>query len=97
MDSERYVDVQWNQSGRNQHKHAANIRVISHDVPGVLKSFSEIFAEQNVNIFNLKIHSTKDLKAVSLFSVEVQSLNQLQSLVRSLKSLKSVISVKREE
>lgn len=97
MDSERYVDVQWNQSGRNQHKHAADIRVISHDVPGVLKSFSEIFAEQNVNIFNLKIQSTKDLKAVSLFSVEVQSLNQLQSLIRSLKSLKSVISVKREE
>ena len=98
MDSERYVDVQWNQSRKEQHnKHVTEIRVVSHDVPGVLKSFSEVFAEQNVNIFNLKVSATKDLKAVSLFSVEVRDLKQLQILVRSLKSLKSVISVSREE
>lgn len=98
MDSERYVDVQWNQNRREQNnKHIAEIKVVSHDVPGVLKSFSEVFAEQNVNIFNLKVNSTKDLKAVSLFSVEVRDLKQLQILVRSLKLLKHVISVSREE
>ena len=97
MDSERYVDVQWNQNRKEKNRHIAEIRVVSHDVPGVLKSFSEVFAEQNVNILNLKVTSTKDLKAVSLFSVEVRNLKQLQILIRSLKSLKHVISVSRDE
>ena len=97
MDSERYVDVQWNQNRREKHKHIVDITIVSHDVPGVLKSFSEVFAEQNVNIINLKVSSTRDLKAMSLFSVEVQDLKQLQFLIRSLKSLKNVISVTRGE
>ncbi len=96
MDSERYVDVQWNQDRRVKHKHIVNIRVVSHDVPGVLKHFSEVFAEQNMNICNLKVASNKDMKAVSIFSVEVQNLKQLQIVLRSLKSLKNVISVSRE-
>ena len=95
MDSERYVDVQWNQNRREQHKHIVDIKIVSHDVPGVLKSFSEVFAEQNVNIINLKVSPNKDLKAMSLFSIEVQDLKQFQFLVRSLKSLKHVISVAR--
>ena len=97
MDSERYVDVQWNQSHRVKHKHIVNIRIISHDIPGVLKNFSEVFAEQNMNICNLKVTSSKDMKAVSIFSVEVQNLKQLQIVIRALKSLKNVISVAREE
>ncbi|MDE0119288.1 MAG: bifunctional (p)ppGpp synthetase/guanosine-3',5'-bis(diphosphate) 3'-pyrophosphohydrolase [Bdellovibrionales bacterium] len=96
MDSERYVDVQWNQDRRIKHKHIVNIRVVSHDVPGVLKNFSEVFAEQNMNICNLKVSSNKDMKAVSIFSAEVQNLKQLQMVIRSLKSLKNVISVSRE-
>jgi len=96
MDSERYVDVHWNQSRQTkQNKHVGEITIVSHDIPGVLKNFSEIFAEQNVNIFNLKVKSTKDLKSVSLFSVEVKDLNQLQQIIRSLKALKYVISVTR--
>lgn len=94
MDSERYIDVQWNPNKKTkQNKHAVDIKVVSHDVPGVLKSFSEVFAEQNINIFNLKVASTKDRKAVSLFSVEVQDLKQLQAVIRSLKSLKHVLNV----
>ena len=95
LDSERYVDVQWNHSRRVRHQHRADIRIVSHDVPGVLKNFSEVFADQNMNIFNLKVTSTKDMKAVSVFSVEVQNLKQLQIVMRSLKSLKHVISVLR--
>ncbi len=96
MDSERYIDTQWNPNKKTMdNKHAVDIKVVSQDVPGVLKSFSEVFAEQNLNIFNLKVTSLKDKKAVSLFSVEVRDLKQLKTVIRSLKSLKHVINVVR--
>ena len=96
MDSERYVDVQWNQNHRTKYKHTVDLRIVSHDVPGVLKDCSGIFAEQNMNILNIKVNTTKDVKAVSLFSLEVQDLKQLQILMGSLKALKDVISVTRK-
>ncbi len=95
MDSERYVDVEWSPQRRMNHKHIVDIRIVSHDIPGVLKNFSEVFSEQSVNISNLKVISTKDLKALSVFSVEVHDLKQLQILMRSLKSLRHTISVTR--
>ena len=95
MDSERYVDVEWSPQRRMDHKHIVDIRIVSHDIPGVLKNFSEVFSEQSVNISNLKVISTKDLKALSVFSVEVHDLKQLQILMRSLKSLRHTISVTR--
>ena len=94
LDSERYVDVQWN---RNQKaRHIVLIKVLAHDVPGVLTDLSAVFANQNVNILQLKVTGNKDFKSTCLFSVELRDLEQLQSLLQSLKSLKSVISVARE-
>ena len=97
LNSERYVDVEWNPIHKGQSKHTVGIKVLSPDVPGVLNSMSAVFADQNVNILNIKVSKTKEMKALSLFQVEVRDLNQLDTLIRSLKTLKNVISVHREE
>ena len=94
MDSERYVDVQWNQNSGG-HKHTAVIKVITHDTPGALNALTKVFVEQNVNIFNLKAHIIRDMKSVCFFSVLVKDLKQLQNLIYSLKSIKHVINVTR--
>ena len=97
LNSERFVEVEWNPGHKGKHKHTVGIKVLSPDVPGVLNSVSAVFADQNVNILNIKVSSTKEMKALSLFQVEVQDLKQLETLVRSLKALKNIISVQREE
>ena len=97
LDSERYVEVAWNSSHKGKHQHVVGIQVLSPNVPGVLNNVSAVFADQNVNILNIKVSNTKEMKALSLFQVEVQNLNQLETLIRSLKSLKNVISAHREE
>ena len=97
LNSERYVDVDWNPSHKGKHQHSVGIQVLSPNVPGVLNQVSAVFADQNVNILNIKVSNTKEMKALSLFQVEVQNLNQLDTLIRSLKSLKNVISTRRDE
>ena len=97
LDSERYVEVDWNRSHKGKHQHVVGIQVLSPNVPGVLNQMSAVFADQNVNILNIKVSNTKEMKALSCFQVEVQNLNQLEILIRSLKSLKNVISARREE
>ena len=97
LDSERYVEVDWNPSHKGKHQHVVGIQVLSPNVPGVLNKVSAVFADQNVNILNIKVSNTKEMKAISLFQVEVQNLNQLEILIRSLKTLKHVISARREE
>ena len=94
MNSERYVDIQWNQNKSN-HRHIAIIKVITYDTPGVLNGLTKIFAEQNVNILNLKAHLIKDMKSVCFFSVIVKDLKQLQNLISSLKSIKHVLHATR--
>ena len=94
LDSERYVDVQW--SEKQDSRHIVLIKVLAHDEPGVLTDLSGVFANQNVNILQLKVTGNKDFKSTCLFSVELKGLGQLQSLLQSIKTLKAVISVARE-
>ena len=94
MDSARYVDVQWNPKTARQ-DYTAVLKVVAQDSPGALKSMTEVFAGQNVNIFNLKAHLIKDMKSVCLFSLAVRDLTQLRHLMQSLKAIKYVLSVTR--
>ena len=97
MDVARYVDVQWNASSKAKHKHVSLIQIVVNNVPGVLNQISAVFAEQNVNIFHLEVSHTKDMKSIIQLNVEVRNLQQLQELVKSLRSAKNIISVTRKE
>ncbi len=96
MNSERYVDVQWNPKTKIGQSYTAVLKVVTHDTPGVLKSMTEVFAEQSVNIFHLKAHRIRDMKSACLFHLSVQNLKQLQNLIQSLKKIKSILSVQRD-
>ncbi len=93
MDSDRYVNVQWNEKQKETHRYTVLMKIVCHDGPGVLKNISEVFAENNVNITNLKVDHTKELRAICVFYVEVKNLEQLQTLIRSIKNVKNIISV----
>jgi len=97
MEADRYVDVQWSVSSRTKHKHISFIHILAHDVPGVLNQVSAVFAEQNVNISHLRVSHTKDMKSMIQLNVEVQNSQQLQELIKSLRSVKHIIRVNRKE
>lgn len=97
MEADRYVDVQWNTSSKTKHKHISFVQILVHNVTGVLNQVSAVFAEQNVNISHLRVSHTKDMKSMIQLNVEVQNLQQLQELIKSLRSVKHIIQVNRKE
>ncbi|MBC7691734.1 MAG: bifunctional (p)ppGpp synthetase/guanosine-3',5'-bis(diphosphate) 3'-pyrophosphohydrolase [Methylotenera sp.] len=95
-DQERRVDVKWNLAERvgGTRRHV-KIRILTHDEPGLLALMSQTIASLGVNIASANIRTTKDKKAIALFDVEVNDLNQLQKVTNALESKKGVISVER--
>ena len=92
-ENERKVDVKWNTAVpvRRQVK----IRVLSHDVPGILANMSQAISGCGVNISQANIRTTKDRKAISMFEVEVNNTEQLSRVLSALESKKGVINVER--
>ncbi len=92
-DPDRKVSVQWNL--QTPVKRNVRIRVLSHDLPGVLALMSQTITGCGVNISQAHIRTTKDRKAVSYFEVEVGSTEELSRVLGALESKKGVINVER--
>lgn len=96
LDSDRRIDVNWSvQSAPEGNERTVRVRVISADVPGLLKNMSETFSTRGINIHNAQIRTTKDNKAISLFDVQVKDTNQLSLVMQDLSKIKGVIGVTR--
>jgi guanosine-3',5'-bis(diphosphate) 3'-pyrophosphohydrolase len=96
FDQLRRVDVEWNvKEADSGHERMVKIRIISQDMPGMLKSMSEAFSTQGINIHNAQVRTTRDAKAVALFDVTVKSTQQLNQVIFDLQKIKGVIGVSR--
>lgn len=96
FDQLRKVDVNWNskQASEGQER-VVRLKVISQDVPGLLKLMSEAFAQQGINIQSAQIRTTKDKKAVCNFEVSVRDAGQLNQAIYEIQKIKGIIGVSR--
>lgn len=97
LDLLRRVDVNWasKQAAEGQER-AVRLKVVSHDVQGLLKLMSEAFAAQGINIQGVNIRTTKDKKAVCHFEISVKDSAQLQQAIFELQKIKGILGVSRE-
>lgn len=95
LDQARRIDVEWSGDTRPDVGRLVRIRVVSHDVPGLLKDMTEVFSSHGVNIHNAQARTTKDLKAICTFDVTVRDTKQLSELMSGLMKLKGVIGATR--
>ncbi len=96
LDQDRRIDVGWNKNvGGPESGRMVKVRVISHDSPGLLKNMTEVFSSNGVNIQNAQIRTTKDLKAICLFDVNIKDTSQLSHVMSLLMKLKGVLGVTR--
>ncbi len=95
MDQDRRIDVGWSGTKSPEAGRTVTIRVVSHDTAGLLKLMSEVFAIHSINILNAQARTTKDLKAICTFDVNVRDTRQLSEVMSDLGKLKGVIGVTR--
>jgi GTP pyrophosphokinase len=92
-DPERRIDVAWNKI-----KTAVlpvKIRVLCHDVKGILANITMAITNCEANISSAQIQSTVDQRGENTFEVNVKDLTHLQKVMNALMRVKGVIKVER--
>ena len=92
-DIQRRIDVAWNKA-----KTAAlpvKIRVLCHDVKGILAGITLAITNCEANISSAQIHSTVDKRGENIFEVNVVDLAHLTKVMNALMKVKGVIKVER--
>lgn len=92
-DMTRTVNVMWNPEF--QFKHPVNIRIITHDKPGILSSISKNINNTGINIRSAIAKSLPDHKGSFIFEIEVKDYSELLKTISSIEALDEVISVHR--
>jgi GTP diphosphokinase / guanosine-3',5'-bis(diphosphate) 3'-diphosphatase len=92
-DPHRLVEIEWDHS--KQDKREVKIRVICEDRPGLLADMSKVIVDQKVNIARAQIGTTKDKKAVCVFSISIGDLSHLRKIISTLEGVPGVITVTR--
>lgn len=95
LDQDRRIDVSWSGSSHHEAERMVRVRVTSHDVSGLLKQMTEVFAANGVNIHNAQAKTSRDMKAVCLFDVSVKDTKHLQQVMTEIGKLKGIIAVSR--
>jgi GTP pyrophosphokinase len=95
FDQDRRVEVEWTKNQNVTADRSVRIQIVSLDMPGLLKSMTEAFAAQEINIQNAQIRTTRDHKAVCTFEVNMKNTSQLNQVILELQKIKGVIGVTR--
>ncbi|MCX7982432.1 MAG: bifunctional (p)ppGpp synthetase/guanosine-3',5'-bis(diphosphate) 3'-pyrophosphohydrolase [Syntrophales bacterium] len=93
VDPERLIDVNW--CARPGQTFPVVLRVICQDRKGILAEVSTAISSLDVNIAHAEVNTTADLKAICVFQVDIQDLNQLNQIIAAIKGLRSVLFVER--
>jgi GTP diphosphokinase / guanosine-3',5'-bis(diphosphate) 3'-diphosphatase len=89
----RQLEVEWNEAFT--FKHPVNIRVITHDRPGILSHISKKIGSVGINIRSAIAKSLPDQKGSFIFEVEVKDFSELLQTISAIESMEYVIGVTR--
>jgi GTP pyrophosphokinase len=93
FDPERKLEVQWYLKEKGLG--LAKLVVVCADRIGLLAELSSTITGQAANIARAQIRTAEDMKAINTFEVEVESLEHLQRVMKSLEKVEGVIKVDR--
>jgi GTP pyrophosphokinase len=93
MDKARNLHVEWNK--HYNFAHPVNIKVTTHDKPGILSKISKSINNVGINIRSAIARSMPDQKGSFIFEIEVKDYSELLKTISSIEQMEEVISVSR--
>ena len=91
---ERWLDIDWGDNAEHE-KHVARLKLMLSNEPGALADVANIVAKAEANIMNLNITYRTVSYYEILLDIEVKNVEQLNTLILSLKSSKLISYVAR--
>lgn len=93
IEKSRQVHVEWNK--HYTFSHPVNIKVTTHDKPGILSKISKTINTAGINIRSAIARSMPDQKGNFIFEIEVKDYSELLKTISSIEQMEEVISVNR--
>lgn len=93
MEKARQLVVEWNK--HYNFAHPVNIKVTTHDKPGILSKISKSINTAGINIRSAIARSMPDQKGNFIFEIEVKDYSELLKTISSIEQMEEVISVSR--
>ena len=92
---ERWLDVRWDDDGEEGARFPARIEVVAINEPGTLAQITQVIADTDANISNIKMsHSAPDFSII-VIDVDVFDLKHLNRLIAHMRTRPVVSSVTR--
>jgi guanosine-3',5'-bis(diphosphate) 3'-pyrophosphohydrolase len=92
-DPKRWIEVSW--SGIAEKTYKVSIHVTAENKRGMFAEVSSRISEDNANIVDISAHTTPTDQAEMTLALEVENLDHLNVVIRQLKQIPAVISVRR--
>ena len=89
----RFIEVEW-VSDKNS-SYLTNVQVIATDRKGLLSEITIIVSDMNMMVTGLNAKIDKNAIAIINLSIEISDIEELNKLLRKIKTLEDVIEVKR--
>jgi len=93
IEKSRQIYVEWNKN--YNFSHPVNIKVTTHDKPGILSKISKTINTANINIRAAIARSMPDQKGSIIFEIEVKDYSELLKTISLIEQMEEVISVNR--
>lgn len=93
IEKSRQIHVEWNK--HYSFSHPVNIKVTTHDKPGILSKISKSINTTGINIRSAIARSMPDQKGSFIFEIEVKDYSELLKIISTIEQMEEVISVNR--
>ncbi len=96
FDRARLIEASWAaDEGQQDGKYMAEIAIYAHNRVGILADLSKVFTERNIDVVSMSSRVSKSDVATISMGFEIQGTDELNGLIKKIRSIDSIIDIER--